>query len=426
MNVLKYKLILLIIFTLPFVISCEEILDSISDPENNPEFIVNTPDDTPDANLTDSRCEDANGNCSFRAAIQQVNANPKFSYLIQLGSETYVLDSPLVIKNGLLIDIEGTGMNSTIIKASDQQSYFSTIYIQTENNVAVINIKDLTITGGSAFSVGFINHPPSGGGIFMEGSRLGVTLANVNLKKNITSFYGGGIANFDGKLTIKSCIIEENECDWGSGGGIYNQDWLSIENTAIVKNTSGSEQGYNISGAGIHNTATGKVSITNSTISSNIFQGSGFEGVGIYNSGKLSLRSSTVSHHNSLSGVFNEGDSLTFLNTAFFDGDFEGTNFYSLGGNFIDILPSGIVINGNPSWPDIRPANGSTDFIFPDLGDLTYINDTWVHIPNENSPLIDKAAGVVPGIDHPDACMDIDQRGKTRSGLCDIGAVEAN
>jgi|GEM_PF-3523578 len=419
-------------FTTLFLSSCEEILDSISDPANNPEFIVNTTDDTSDTDLTDNLCADANGNCSLRAAIQQVNSNRKVSYTIRLyggsGINTYEIDSMLIIKGGLVVNIEGESSDNTIIKARGSRYNSPLIYIYTEEEISLINLKNLTLTGGYADIGGKAASQPSGGGLLMSGNSLSVTLENVIVKENTALVHGGGIANIKGTLNLKNCVIEDNSCLNRSGGGIFNMDKLFIENSAIVKNASGTATSATSSGAGIMNTLNGFVSVINSTISQNTTtRRARRSGIGLYNSGKMRLRSCTIMENysedpSSGTGIYNEGDSLIFTNTAVVESNLEGVNYHTFGGNFIDLLPTGISLNGSSTWADQFAMNYPP--LDAKLGSLTTLNGTWYHLPLSNSPLIDKGTGFVPGVDHPDACLDIDQRGVTRTGLCDIGAIE--
>lgn len=418
--------------------SCEDILDSISDPVNNPEFVVNTTEDTPDADLTDGLCADANGNCSFRAAIQEVNNDRKLSYTIKLpgkniGVETYQLDSALIIKGGLIVNIEGEFSYNTVIKANGMVTNSPAIIIDTDDEVSVINIKELTITGGKADLGGFGTAQPSGGGLLMSGSRLKVVLENVVVSNNYALVNGGGILNNGGDLTLKNCLVRDNICDNRTGGGIYNLDILRIENSSIISNSSGRNPSQaDVSGAGIFNKINGKVYIENSTIGLNKTTSlERVNGVAIFNYGKMTVRSSTIAENNpnlQTTGIHNFGDSLILLNTAIVNSKVEGSNIYSYGGNFIDQLEASVTItaktNANATWADYFGTTSSP--LDAKLGSLQGVNNDLLqyYIPQVGSPLIDKAIAITPGFDHPDACLDIDQRGQPRTGICDIGAIE--
>ena len=422
--------IFFILCTTFLFISCEDILDSLSDPGNNPVYVVNTIGDTPDINPTDSVCEDANGNCSFRAAIQQVNTHQKWTHTIQLGTGIHILDSPLVINGGLTVNIEGTGMNNTVIEANGAITKSPTLRIKTEDRVSVINIKKLSIIGGNADFGGNGAPQPSGGGLLMSGEKLLVNMEKVTIRNNRALVNGGGIANLNGRLNLKHCNIQDNNCINRKGGGIYNQGRLTIEGSAIVKNSTGRAgeiSARSVKVAGISNSPEGVGIITNSTISDNFdisFRGEFTNGINIYNSNHLLLKSSTIVRNTEYAGfarIQTNGDSLKIMNTVVVGNYFEGDNFYTLGGNFIDRLYSDVLLKGNSSWMD---QVGTESTLEAKLSDLTFENNTWFHLPFSDSPLIDKGTGIVPGINHPDACLDIDQRGLPRTGVSDIGAIE--
>src|SRR5262249_49553641 len=71
----------------------------------------------------------------------------------------------------------------------------------------------------------------------------------------------------------------------GSGGGIFNAENLTVQNSTLSGNQA-------VNGAGIFNLNSGTLTVQNSTISNNVATASG---AGIFNSGALTVENSTIS-----------------------------------------------------------------------------------------------------------------------------------
>ncbi|TYB76448.1 T9SS type A sorting domain-containing protein [Bizionia myxarmorum] len=95
------------------------------------DFIVNTTDDTVDANIADTACADSNGNCSLRAAIQNANKSSD--------------------KNTIYFDISGTAPFTIVIGTSELPTVIYPIVIdgRTQTEYLVSNSPVIEIDGSS-------------------------------------------------------------------------------------------------------------------------------------------------------------------------------------------------------------------------------------------------------------------------------------
>ena len=223
-----------------------------------------------------------------------------------------------------------------------------TIIIQGDALPFKKNFRLLDVTGGDV-RIGGDVVMRNGGGITV-GAAATVTLTNVIIRDNAPgNVYGGGILN-DGKLTlVNSTVVGNKTCLSCSkhGGGVYNSATgiLTVINSTVRNNIAG-YYGY---GGGIHNSGAatitdssvtdnvstdrrggginndGAMTITRSTVSGNEAQ---LQGGGIHSTGTIDMTSSTVSGNESVSddggGIYNTGtlkltNSTVSGNTSKFD-----------------------------------------------------------------------------------------------------------
>lgn len=145
---------------------------------------------------------------------------------------------------------------------------------------------NITINGNGATIEGDVLPTYSSFRIFDVSSTGDLTLNDVTVTGGGGYENGGGIAIFDGNVTInRSSIIN------GTSGAIYNFDGTITINDSTI---SGNSASFN--GGGIHNRNNGDgavVTVNNSTISGN---SAGFNGGGIYNlDGDIIINNSTIS-----------------------------------------------------------------------------------------------------------------------------------
>ena len=205
--------------------------------------------------------------------------------------------------------------------------------------------------------------------------------------------HGGGILN-EGGLTLRSSLLLRNSATYGGG--------LSTAGTssAIVSNTTISDNGADEDGGGISVETGGTVSLRSATVADNLADADGSgggDGGGVFAStsadgGVLDLRNSIVAA-NADSG--DEADDCAKL----------GGTITSLGRNLLSNANGceyeqgrGDIINRKAEMLPLRYNGGPTE----------------THALKTISPAVNKAT----------SCPPKDQRGVQRTGKCDIGAWE--
>lgn len=256
-----------------------------------------------------------------------------------------------------------------------------------------------------------------------------------------------------GNLTLNDTVLKNGWADKYNnvGGGILNAGVLTLKNSTLTKNTapwnlytySGSHSGL---GGAIFNSAGGKATLLNSTISGNTAIASCFfsdlinnsyepgRGGGIFNRGILNLRNSTVSNNMAQDsktcindycycyigaenggmgiggGIFNTTTGKTTLTNSVIANSRKGADCVGT------IIFQGVNLIEDGSCNITPPRGLSGD---PKLMPLTYNGgSTPTHAPSPDSIVINRA------VDY--RCTPTDQRGVLRpDGMhCDLGAVE--
>jgi CSLREA domain-containing protein len=263
-------------------------------------FVVDTTDDTIDADLGDGICADAAAKCSLRAAVMQANATAGADAItVPSGTHTFTIsgiDEDLSATGDLDITddltIGGAGFASTTIDAAGIDRVF-----HLPGGSATVTLSGVTITGGMTAELGGgVLVSPSqatlaivdavvsgntagsaGGGIFVEGSIITVTRTTLSGNR---SNYGGGLLSHESTLTLDGSMIgPNNTADYaggglfiaygaatvqngtvvtgnqsvGDGGGIYiDSDSLTIMDSEISANTADSDADEAGDGGGIY------------------------------------------------------------------------------------------------------------------------------------------------------------------------------
>lgn len=368
-------------------------------------FQVDSLLDAVDVSVGDGACRTAAGTCTLRAAVQEANVAPVPSQIaLPAGRFVFSLRSPAPgVPNvnepetgdlDLLrpVTIRGLGARQTIIDTKGLDRAFSNVHL----NVATL--QDLAITGGRFGRT----DSWSGGAVWNEGV---MTLERVHLFDNEAG-YGGAVFNTPRThMVIRDSLLENNRS--GEGGAVRFDASGEVVNTTITGNSvfevdqtrrPRELSGY---GGGIDHRGGGDLVIVNSTITGN----SALKGGGGLNTsfayvggaaGQVSPRA--VRLYNTIiagnTSVQGEQDcraaGLPLLSLGHvLDGD--GT----CGTTGATDLPK-----RDPRLSGLRDHGGPTDTL----------------MPHRRSPAVD-AGGA-------DGCPPADQRGRQRTGTCDIGAVE--
>ena len=206
---------------------------------------------------------------------------------------------------------------------------------------------------GPVFDLGLSNTPT-------EVKLIGMTIQGGNGKRvqvgpDQFATIGGGIQNYNCKLTVANSIISGNIATW-SGGGIHNDinSTLTLTGTTVTGNTA------TYLGGGIMNDHSNLImnsgsSITNNTVNSNGFSGGG----GVYtDSGTMVMNGGTISGNKVVGavvagaepfggGIYNDRSTFTMNGGTVTD----NTAGFGAGGVYIDVgsvfTMNGGTISGN-------------------------------------------------------------------------------
>ena len=198
-----------------------------------PVFTVNTTADGHDFNTADPFCDSspavAGSQCTFRAGVEQTNAQPGPDRLV-VPRGTYGLDpalSNLTVADQLVVD--GAKASNTIVRAEGPG-----IRLFAVNPGARFELQDTTVRDGVLGD--------DGGGI-LNGGTL-VLLRSAVRNNQAFGSAGGGIYSGDGaSLTIVDSVIGAQNPAAGNvaateGGGIVARGTLTIRDSTLAGNTA--------------------------------------------------------------------------------------------------------------------------------------------------------------------------------------------
>lgn len=391
------------------------------------------------------------------------------NYSSVTGGAIYCYDSTLTMSNSLLennaSDTAGAIFNDGCAMTISGSTLRGNQALNTFGRGGAIEnrpLGDLTLTGTRLEN----NTAPDGGGLFND-SGASAQLTAVTFTEN-TANHGGGVEN-SGALTVTHSLFESNNAV-GSGGGLWNLGGTAVIEASTFADNFAYEGGgvntYGVSlemrdvnlvsnyangfggtphGGGLYH-AGGTVFITNATIQGNyaasngggIYQASDDNlaltnvtiagnvatglGGGLYHYGRYAvLTNATLA--NNLAGIAGhaiyedspqtpaEPGAVQLVNTVIFGQavNCDGGLFTSLGHN----LSQGSC--ASLTDPTDQDSFGG-DLL---LGPLAFNGGAFTMqtlLPQTDSPLIDAGDNT--------ACWATDQRGGSRVGACDLGAVE--
>jgi predicted outer membrane repeat protein len=368
------------------------------------------------ATITVTSGADAGGtcpgaNCTLRQAIAVSAAGGTIDFAAGLTNVILTTAQLTIDKN---LTIQGPGANLLSIQRSSAGVPNFRVFSITS---AQVTMSDLTISRG---------YPPvlsSGGGIYNSGI---LTIANVIISTNVGTLGGGIYNSSSGTTTITRCTISGN-VSIGSGGGIYNENLISIFNSTISGNST--DLNGNGGGGGIY--SNGSLLLAKSTISGNSAAGLGG---GIYVTNTLSLSSVTITGNSAnegggvyeLSGQVTSENTLTASNTAVMGPNFrlKVNHYQSFGYN---------LIGNNQDVEGIPQATGDqvgtqNSQIDPKLGPLKDNGGpTWTHALLSGSPAIEGGKTAIFSLDQRGFARPVDSPAipnATGGDGSDIGAYE--
>ena len=320
----------------------------------------------------------------------------------------------------------------------------------------IYNAAPATLTVNNSLFQG--NTASDGGGVYIASGST-ATLNSVTLKSN-TGGYGGGLEN-SGTVTLNDSLVDLNIVT-GVGGGIWNLNGTVIVVRTTVSNNSAYEGG-GVNSYGSH------IEITDANITNNVTTGS--NGGGVFVSGGTAfITNATISGNHAVGatssggGVYhNSDDNLTLTNVTlannqadYFGGGLYHRNRYAILTNVT--IGNNTALAGNAIYEDTPTAfvvqlknsvifgssNNCDGGLFTSLGHniskgtcvaLNQLTDQNNYVGNLNLGALAFNGGAFPMqtimplagsplINTGDTCSATDQRGATRVGVCDIGAVE--
>jgi len=419
-------------------------------------FTVNSTADLPDDLTLPGTCHTVANTCTLRAAIMQANRTSGAGATIRLPAGVYTLTIPAAGANGEengdlnlttpptlprpVISIIGAGADQTII---DGNQLDRVLLIDRDREVSITGV---TIRNGYA---------TPGGGIFNYNGKLTVT--NSTISGNQAN-YGGGIHSIGGTVKVTNSTISGNQAN-ADGGGINTEFVLIGEHSNLVVSNSTISGNQANSGGGIYNQG-GPATVTNSTISGNQAQSTGgaivnftilimvnttisqntagTDGGGIYNGvgGNANVYNSTITQndalhyrqpiagsgggvYNSAIGIFNLRNSLVAGNSRL--GALTPDDCYGILGYF------GWNLFGYLTGCTRDTSSENWGQFSGSLGPLQNNGGpTWTHALQPGSNAIN-GGDLVQGCTGPDGLpLATDQRGAARvvGVRCDIGAFE--
>ena len=300
----------------------------------------------------------------------------------------------------------------------------------------------LAFTGGTYLFRNLVvedNNATNGGGLGFTGT-LTVTVEGGTVRRNSASAVGGGVwkaeqstltmtgtavvdnsaGNQGGGIqlvgpgapaTLRQLTVRGNRANGASGGGLTAGVTTLVENSVFANNSTSAI------GGGIFAASSGNTTVRNSTFSAN----SAAMGGGIAATGPISITNATFVANTATDyggGVGTNNAGAMTLRNVLLAGNLVGATAGNCGRGGTSTLTSG---GGNLSNDASCPAFalGSDKPNTPAGVSATLADNggpTLTHALETGSAAID--AGVAA------ACPTTDQRGSTRVGTCDIGAVE--
>ena len=237
-------------------------------------FNVNSFNDTHDVNPGDGICQDATGNCSLRAAVQEANASMGPDQII-LGAGNYLLTIAGSNEDACLSGDLDINSDISIIGANAWTTLIDGNQLDRVFHVGILGrllIRQVTVTNGflnQGAGAGFLNQ----GFLDIYYCCIDSNLCQMNQGLNQTGGLGGGIANYQ-TLNLHNSTLQYNIARGAAGNN--------------AKNGGGGGGGSPGLGGGLYNENLAIATLTNSTFSTNRALGAWSSG-GATNGGNFSF-----------------------------------------------------------------------------------------------------------------------------------------
>jgi hypothetical protein len=343
-----------------------------------------------DTNVDEDDGNYAPGDLSLREALNQTNANPAAD---TIAFDPAFFGMPRVISLGLgQLEIRDhltlTGPGASLLTIHGSNSFRVLEVNDLGGSVKTVSISGLTISGGKTTA-------SDGGGIRNEEN---LTVLNSTVSNNSASnIYGGGILNLR-SLTFQNSTLSDNSAL--SGGGIYNDGLLLIENSTLSGNTA------DLRGGGIYN-GLGSSVIRNSTFTLNH---SDYDGDDLGSGSGIFVENGTVILHNTIVANNYRGNLTAYEN--------------DITGNAVNSASSNNLIGTGGSGGLTNGSNGNQVGVAdPGLGLLNNNGG-----PTKTHPLLAGSPALNAGNNVEAPAFSFDQRGapfsRVTGGRIDIGAFE--
>ena len=289
--------------------------------------------------------------------------------------------------------------SSALIQGSTLQSNQATYGAGIETS-GVVTVTDSLIQDNRAEN--------AGGGLWNLNGRVAMTRTTVSGNR---AYEGGGINSYGDHVELHDVNVINNQATGSDGGGIYH-----TSGTIFVTNATISGNAAKQDGGGIHQNSGDNLVLHNVTISNNQAErfGGGFHHVARF----AILTNVTLGNNRALAGnaLYESADGsagpgvLQLTNTLIFGSanNCDGNLFQSSGHNITAGSCSSLVHATDQQVSDVMMSALAFNGGF-------YIMQTY--LPLTGSPAINGGDGA--------SCRATDQRGATRVGVCDVGAVEA-
>lgn len=255
----------------------------------------------------------------------------------------------------------------------------------------------------------------SGGGLWNFNGAAAIEKTTFS---NNLAFEGGGVNSYGPALEMRDVNLVSNYANALSGtpngGGLYHAGGTAVVTNATIQNNYAANNG-----GGLYQASDDNLTLTNVTIAGNVATGLGG---GLYHSGRYAVLTNATLANNQAgtagNAIYEDSPQtpanpgvVQLVNTVIFGHavNCDGGLFQSLGHN----LSQGTCASLN----DAADRDAFTgNLLLSGLANHGGSYPMQTLLPQAGSPLID--AG------DPAACEATDQRGASRVGLCDLGAVE--